>query len=443
LAKEAGVSDPDDGNLIKTLHELFEIFFSGKKFLGIIPTADGSISFPVKLEGGGTHDINELSSGEKEVLLGYLRLRNSAPRNSIILLDEPELHLNPRLVRGLARFYQRHLGAALDNQLWLITHSDTLLREAVDEPTYAVYHMEPPHVVPTGNQLHAVVAIAETERAVMDLVGDLATYSPRSKVVVLEGGGDAEFDVSLVQRLFPQFAERVNLISGGSKRRVAEMHDLLEAASSDGKLDAKFYAIVDRDFDGPDLAQAERRFIWDVYHVENYLLEPKFIRDVVASLEIKSKALSEGDIENKLRNCAAETVDNLVRVRMERVVNSTLVKCIQTGFAANIEMARGFREAAERSKSAIDRALDEKLQPEALAALEQKTRNVLTSALKDGRWKVEFRGRDILQRFSNLDGIGIGYEQFRNLIVSRMAEVGHQPVGMKKIIDKILEVEVK
>ena len=51
--------------LSQTLQELFTIFFPGKKFLGPVPTEDGNLSFPVEVEGGGTHDINDLSSGEK------------------------------------------------------------------------------------------------------------------------------------------------------------------------------------------------------------------------------------------------------------------------------------------------------------------------------------------------------------------------------------------
>ena len=49
-------------------HDLFRIFFPGKSFDGPVPTTDGNLDFPVSLEGGGKHDINELSSGEKEVL---------------------------------------------------------------------------------------------------------------------------------------------------------------------------------------------------------------------------------------------------------------------------------------------------------------------------------------------------------------------------------------
>ena len=83
--------------LSETLQELFNIFFPGKRFLGPVPTEEGSLNFPVEVEEGATHDINELSSGEKEVLFGYLRLRNSAPKYSVILLDEPELHTEPSL----------------------------------------------------------------------------------------------------------------------------------------------------------------------------------------------------------------------------------------------------------------------------------------------------------------------------------------------------------
>jgi hypothetical protein len=442
LAKEAGIPNPDGNDLIETLHELFEVFFPGKEFRGVIPTGDGSISFPVKLESGREHDINELSSGEREVLLGYLRLRNSAPKHSIILLDEPELHLNPRLIRGLPRFYQKHLGAALSNQLWLITHSDTLLREAVDEPTYSVFHMEAPHVVRPGvNQLHSVAGTAEVERVLMDLVGDLATYSPRSKVVIVEGGGDSEFDVALVQRLFPDFTERVNLVSGGSKRRVAEIHELLEAASREGKLGAKFFSIVDRDFDAP-LRPIERRFSWDVYHVENYLLEPTYIRDVIAALEMGAYSFSERDIDNKLKACAAETIDTLVRIRMESFVNSALVRCISTRFDPNMQLVAGFRAAAERSKVAVEKALEGALQSERLIDFEKQMRQAFGSSLDSDRWKSELRGRDILHKLVDVLGLGIGYERFRNLIAGRMAEAGYQPKGMKTVIDSIMAEDV-
>ena len=123
LGEEA--TRPPSRKFTETLQSLFAAFFPGKKFFGPVPTNDGNLEFPVQIgEDGPQHDINDLSSGEKEILFGYLRLSNSAPKHSVILLDEPELHLNPALIRGLPQFYHEHVGKALNNQLWLVTHSD-------------------------------------------------------------------------------------------------------------------------------------------------------------------------------------------------------------------------------------------------------------------------------------------------------------------------------
>ena len=150
LAQEAGVPKAQQSTLTNTLKDLFTTFFPDKKFLGPQPTSTGSLEFPVETLTGSRHDLDELSSGEKEILYGYLRIRNSAPRYSIILLDEPELHLNPRLIRGLPEFYRKNLGEVLGNQMWLVTHSDALLREVVGRETYNVFHMLPCATVPKG-----------------------------------------------------------------------------------------------------------------------------------------------------------------------------------------------------------------------------------------------------------------------------------------------------
>lgn len=80
IAVQAEPNLPADDALTSTLKELFTTFFPGKEFLGPRPTGDGRLLFPVRLANGGEHDIDELSSGEKEVLYGYLRLQNAAPR---------------------------------------------------------------------------------------------------------------------------------------------------------------------------------------------------------------------------------------------------------------------------------------------------------------------------------------------------------------------------
>ena len=214
--------------LTETLQELFTTFFPGKTFLGPEPTSNGNLSFPVQISDGSTHDINDLSSGEKEILFGYLRLKNSAPKFSVILLDEPELHLNPALVRGLPQFYLKNLGRELENQIWLVTHSDALLRETIGQEGLRVFHMKHAAATTNGdNQMRELHPGEEVESIILEMVGNLATYSPGGKVVFFEGE-DSEFDLHMVSRLFPSIENEVNLISGGNRVRVEMLHQVLE-----------------------------------------------------------------------------------------------------------------------------------------------------------------------------------------------------------------------
>src|SRR5437762_6353542 len=237
LAQEAGVPREQQSTLSSTLQELFNTFFPDKTFLGPTPTRQGALTFPVKTKDGHIHDLDELSAGEKEILYGYLRIRNSAPKNSIIIMDEPELHLNPRLIRGLLQFYKKNLGEALGNQIWLVTHSDALLREVVGAERYNVFHMLPCSSISLEEpQLRPLNANADLDLALVDLVGDLAAYRPSGKVVIFEGGGDADFDRRVVGALFPELQANANLISGSNKVRVRALHEILEEAAKQGQL---------------------------------------------------------------------------------------------------------------------------------------------------------------------------------------------------------------
>jgi hypothetical protein len=229
LSEKAGALNEGKATLTKTLQELFSTFFPDKEFLGPQATPTGALTFPVITASGVRHDLDELSAGEKEILYGYLRIRKSAPQYSIILLDEPELHLNPRLIRGLPQFYKKNLGEELWNQIWLVSHSDALLREVVGRDGYNVFHMLPCGKVQTGeSQLKPLSVTADLDLAMIDLVGDLAAYRPSGKVIIFEGGGDSDFDQTVVSSLFPEVLEHANLVSGTNKMRVRVLHETLE-----------------------------------------------------------------------------------------------------------------------------------------------------------------------------------------------------------------------
>lgn len=427
-------------SLSDTLQELFTIFFPGKTFEGPIPTPDGNLEFPVRLDGGGLHDINELSSGEKEVLFGYLRLRNSAPMYSVILLDEPELHLNPALVRGLPQFYHRHLGVNLSNQIWLVTHSDAFLRESVGTPGITVYHMQySPSESDQDNQIHEIRADEEVESAILGLVGDLAAYRPGAKVVFFEGG-DSDFDLKMVARLFPEAEKAMNFVSGGNRTRVERLHETLEESVRAGRIPVKIYSIVDKD-SGPESEQTEfkRHFTWDVYHIENYLLEPRFILESLAQIGVNPHGLpDEPAVDAELRNIARSQISGLVVHTLREEAGRQIVEEINLN--PNIEaqdlgeeMHRVIAKSVERVQNKVNTSLDVGILRKRATDREA----ILEESLNGGDWKKHFRGRDVLRAFAGRHCPGMRYEHFRNLIISTMANANFKPEGMRRVFDAI------
>lgn len=429
--------------LTDTLQELFATFFPGKTFAGPVPTSDGNLEFPVQIGDGPTHDINDLSSGEKEILFGYLRLSNSAPKYSVVLLDEPELHLNPALVRGLPQFYYKHMGKALDNQIWLVTHSDAFLREAIGHEGLQVFHMQHAGVSgETDNQMRELQPGEEVESIILELVGNLATYRPGAKVAFFEGE-DSEFDLHMVSRLFPEIENEINLVSGGNRFRVEMLHRTLERSVEAGNIPVRIYSVVDKDT-GPEItptSEFRRHFSWDVYHIENYLLEPKFIDEALGRLGVSHNDLSSlGKIDACLRHIAENQIGKLVSHRIRSDLNSVLVNELDLNanpFSDDIgtDLHRAVEKCAER----INQRLLDDLQLESIRERVDTERQALTQALNSEDWKKHFRGRDILQEFAGEYLRGMPYVYFRELVISQMSSAGYQPPGMKAVLDQIVD----
>jgi hypothetical protein len=260
--------------------------------------------------------------------------------------------------------------------------------------------MQPAHATESdSNQATLVSAKQELEKVVIDLVGDLASYSPRSRIVILESKDENNFDITLIKQLFPLFSERVNLISGGNKSGVKTLQVLLNKAAHNGRLDARFYSIVDKDYDGPELVESIAQYSWDVYHIENYLLEPEFICQAISTITLQSSCFTCQEIDNKLKECAEYTIDKIIKIKINTWIHSHIIKCIDLGFDPKNDLVSGFHKAAHRSANKINKALNEMLTLEEINNKKQAIQDELITALQEDQWKAIFRGRDILKRF--------------------------------------------
>ncbi|MGE4419850.1 MAG: AAA family ATPase [Sulfurimonas sp.] len=431
----------DKKYLWESISELFENFFPGKSFNGPELDESGQLSFLVKTIDGCKHDINELSSGEKEILIGYLRLYNSSHHYSVIMLDEPELHLNPRLVRGLPKFYNQHISKQFKNQLWLVTHSDALLKEVANEEDYSVFHMLPAEYLgKDGVQIHEVSDSTNIENAVIHLVGDMAQYSPDSKVIVLEGEY-SEFDKKVISKLFPEVLRKVNIISAGSKNNVHKVQSLLEEASKMAGFSQRFFSIVDADSkNGGDSNLSSNRYKWDRYHIENYLLEPKFILEILEENSLSNSELSnEIMIEEKLKEISEVIFKEQSATDLYSYVNKKFMDTI--GFSINYKSetpANDLYSAIADKVQKIEEVLSNDLKESSITNKLTEINEDYRTSLDNGEWIKFCKGRHVLRKFVSDYGMGISYEHMRNAIINKMAKSKTQPDGLKTVLVEIV-----
>jgi predicted ATPase len=440
VAEAAGLPSSETQSLEETLKELFRTFFPHKSYIGIQIDEQGVMSFPVELSTGERHDINDLSSGEKEILYGYLRLKNSTPHHSTILLDEPEMHLNPALLTNMPDFYYRHLVQTNDNQVWLVTHSDALLRHAVGNPDYSVYHMTNAiNVVASGNNQVLPVAEDELQAVLVDLVGDLAAYRPFAKVLIFEGETDTSFDVSMVQQLFPGLAERVTMISGRSKGRVNDLYGVLARIADQVGLSDKYYAITDRDSTPSTEMQTGTHVLsWGSYHIENYLLSAVHILKAISGLGAGLTTVPA--VEAALKAAAGATLEGLVLRRLQVEVNDRLVQSINIGGGGLASPANALLPSIEASYERIEEAKSELTDSAWLGNRETKIRSEFQNALDTGEWVKIFPGRPVLKEFvhANCRDL-VKYEGFVNLVIEKMALDNYQPTEMIDLLSQVVE----
>ena len=152
--------------VFKEINEIFEILDLDIKISGISKNAKSIPIFTNSL--GDKFDINELSSGEKQLFLRTLAIRMLNPENSIILIDEPELSLHPKWQQRIVDVY-RKIGK--NNQIIIATHSPHILGSVRKENIMLLDKDDDRKiVVRTGDELYDSYG-QPTERILEDIMG--------------------------------------------------------------------------------------------------------------------------------------------------------------------------------------------------------------------------------------------------------------------------------
>lgn len=121
--------------VLEKIKQSFKIFFPEKIFLEQLSRTEETKDYRlmIKNEDGSIVDLDQLSSGEREVIAFFTYLCTKATNNSILIIDEPELHLHSKW-QSIILYAIHQLFP--NSQLFLATHSKEIHQSASESELF-------------------------------------------------------------------------------------------------------------------------------------------------------------------------------------------------------------------------------------------------------------------------------------------------------------------
>jgi predicted ATPase len=224
---------------------------------------------------GTSLTFDDLSGGEREIAFLLGQIERFRLRRGLLLIDEPELHLNPDLLRRWLSYLR---GTVESGQVWIATHSLEAAEVAGAEATF-VLHRD----AQSRRTVSAEAVIKSPALALLSAsVGSPAFSLHGTRFVLIEGDRQNRERARFHEVCGNQESYRF-LESGGCNevlRRLRVLRDL----SLDIEYPLTVGAVIDRDFRSDHECQSIMQeggvHVLGVHEVENLFLEPNAVRRV-------------------------------------------------------------------------------------------------------------------------------------------------------------------
>ena len=383
-------------------------------------------------------DIDDLSSGEKSIIILFLPLLENDINRSldvienlgeeaaepvevvlsdrVFIVDEPELHLHPDLQAKILT-YVRGLSSKSNIQFILATHSPTILDQAMDDELFL---FSPRSDDTNENQLKKVASNIERLEALKQLAGDTYLITTGRSIICIEGEKNITTeptDIRLLEILYPR-STAFTFVPTGGKGNVIKLVQQLKEHLPEESFKIKIHGLVDKDQSDDS---SNGIFLLPVCMIENLLLNIDAIFEYFQSLSIT--ALSSATLlDEKLTTIASGLKDEEISFRIMRKLKSHTTRISGT--------------TKEELKSRLELEITEvkKLLPtdEQIEALISEANNEVEKIISDGNILKYFRGKIILKKLYGefIQPKNISYPRF----CYELAEI----VAKKKTVSELL-----
>lgn len=364
---------------------------------------------------GGFVDIDTLSSGQRELFMTYVGIHSTKLADSIILFDEPDLHLHASLQKEVIN-YLKNLSKS-GNQIFLATHALEMISETSEENLFHLTEFN------GQSQLQRLVDQKEKLKIFREIGASKYTFVNFKKVVFLEGLSD----YLIFQQATPSEYELRFEPTGGISKLGPE---ILEKASQV----ESFYMIKDRDFlDDSEISSQDAKYNHKVRflkrrHIENYILDSDELFEIY-------KKFGDGQYGSK-----EELLAELYRISQEQlqqtIVDYYMYKHSENTNPPRITLQNG--NTAEHGLSEILKTKESRLQNtiEKIPSDVSEIKSKLETNWQDN-WLIYSSGKNILKAFTHSHISSKTMDDVRDLVSIKWDEKKQLPNEIQEILKEI------
>lgn len=396
---------PDVKNLVETL--------LGKK---VEINFDENLMPKIQIESGnGLVDIDTLSSGQRELFLTYVGIHSAKLSNSIILFDEPDLHLHASMQKEVIR-YLMNLSSS-GNQLFVATHA---LEMIIETPEQNLFHL-------SNHSESSQLKPLKDEKDKLELFKKLGaskyTFVNFKKIVFLEGPTDY---LIFHQSTPSEYGLRFEQIGGISNLTP----QILEEASSI----ESFFMIRDRDFLNDDeITSMKSKYKNKIKflsrrHIENFILDSDELFEIYQKYG-NGKFLTKDELINELFSISQNQLE-------QTIADYYIYKHGENTNPPRIHLKTN--ETAEEGLNSILQIKETRLK-KSISDIPQDITSIRTDLSKNwnSKWLTYCSGKNVLRQFSEKEFSSKSLEDIRDLVSTKWDERKQLPKELDQILREI------
>ncbi|WP_206237964.1 ATP-dependent nuclease [Novosphingobium terrae] len=300
------LSESGREKLSQEFNLIFDELLPGKKLSGVSFSEQGVLRVLVEEKSSGKiFDIDSMSSGEKGLILTFLTLRLSSNKNTIVMLDEPELHLNAAVCSRITRFMKDRCVEEKGLQLFVCSHSPEIVRDAFEDEKSKLFHLR------TSTDITPIYQ--QDSKEVFEVLNRLGASTSdllfsRGSVFV-----EGDHDAIILQAGYADSLQGFKVQPLGGRSEIEKDIPKLQEQEKNGNLTKKQLFIFDRDRNISDLKSSNLVKVYQLerYCIENYLLDEEILFDVISE-KSGHPPESRGSFSQQLEEIAIRQLDSHV-----------------------------------------------------------------------------------------------------------------------------------